>query len=70
MITLIKRNPTTGKQKLVRKKPTKHAINALMEFEAAAVDLAFIGTMHEDDHDGINERYAAARKRIYKHLAK
>lgn len=70
MITLIERNPTTGNQKLVRKKPTKHAINALMEFESAAVDLAFIGSIHPDEHDEVNKRYAAARKSIYKHLAK
>lgn len=52
------------------KKPTRHALDALEEFEAAAVDLAFIGSMHPDDHDEVNRRYTAAKKRILKHLAK
>lgn len=52
------------------KKVSKHALAALAEFESAAVDLGFIGSMNPDDHDEVQARYNAAKKRILKHLAK
>lgn len=53
-----------------KKKPTKHALAALQEFEEAAVDLGFIGNSHPDDHEEIEERYKKAKARLIKHLAK
>ena len=70
MITMISRDAETGRHRLVRKKPTKHALAALVEFESAAVDLGFIGSMNPDDHDEIELRYKKAKARLIKHLTK
>lgn len=52
------------------KKVSKHAEDALDEFEDAAVDLGFIGSMHPDDHEQVRTRYKKAKERILRHLAK
>ena len=52
------------------KKVSKYALEALEEFEAAAIDLGFIGSARLEDQDEIQARYDAAKKRILKHLAK
>lgn len=52
------------------KRPTHHALSALEEFEQAAVDLAFIGSMHPDTHDEIRTVYNKAKARLIKHLSK
>lgn len=57
---------TTKKPKEV----SKFALDALAEFEAAAIDLGFIGSARLEDQDEIQARYDAAKKRILKHLAK
>ena len=55
---------------IAKKKPTRHALSALMEFEGAAVNLAFIGSSHPDDHEEIEKEYKKTKAKLLKHLAK
>ena len=53
-----------------KKKPTRHALVALEEYKEAAIDLAFKGTYHPDEHAALEHAFKLATKRMHKHLTK
>lgn len=58
------------KKKAKPKCVSVYAHQAMTEFETAVENMAFIGSMHWEQHAEIKREYAQAKKKLLKHLAK
>lgn len=49
-----------------KKRRMSHIRTLIARFETAAVDRAFIGAMHPDDHAAIDDAYERARTNLHR----